>query len=82
VTNLKFAARAEPSNEQVRDKLAWAELQQAAGKATVPSTLSEEKATNPFLRCREESLQQFTGQADVIQCLAAVRAMKTGWRPT
>jgi hydroxyacylglutathione hydrolase len=58
--NLKFAAHVEPDNQAVADKLARVQ-QIRGGKAadwhdatpdemTIPSTIGEEKATNPFMR--------------------------------
>jgi hydroxyacylglutathione hydrolase len=61
-SNLTFAAHLEPGNAAVREKLervravrarAAADWHQAgAEEMTVPSTLAEERATNPFLRAR------------------------------
>jgi hydroxyacylglutathione hydrolase len=61
--NLRFAAHVEPDNQAVADKLARV-VQIRAGKAadwhdatpaemTIPSTIGEEKATNPFMRCSD-----------------------------
>ena len=50
-SNLKFAAHVEPDNSAVSAKAARVAEQRAQGAPTVPSTLAEEKATNPFLRC-------------------------------
>jgi hydroxyacylglutathione hydrolase len=60
VGNLRFAAHVEPDNEAVRRALAAAEERRAGAAAdwhdatpdemTVPSTIADEHATNPFLR--------------------------------
>jgi hydroxyacylglutathione hydrolase len=50
-SNLKFAAHVEPGNAAVSAKAARVAEQRARGEFTVPSTLAEEKATNPFMRC-------------------------------
>jgi hydroxyacylglutathione hydrolase len=50
VKNLEFAAHAEPDNGDVAGRLAWARAERAAGRLTVPSTIADELATNPFLR--------------------------------
>src|SRR6267378_4256836 len=53
-----------------------------AGKPTLPSTLADEKATNPFLRCREpavvESANKYLGAriADPVRVFAAIRDWK------
>lgn len=51
LSNLRFASRVEPGNLRLAERLARAIEQRDRGLATVPSTLAEEKATNPFLRC-------------------------------
>ncbi|MFP6662489.1 MAG: hydroxyacylglutathione hydrolase [Myxococcota bacterium] len=60
-SNLRFAAHVEPENTAVAEKLARVEAIRAGAAAnwhdaseaemTIPSTLAEEKATNPFMRC-------------------------------
>ena len=50
LANLRFALRVEPDNTDTQHRLASAKQLRAAGKPTVPSLLSEELATNPFLR--------------------------------
>jgi hydroxyacylglutathione hydrolase len=59
-SNLVFAAHVEPDNAAVRDKLARVRAVRARKAAdwhdatpdemTVPSTIGEERSTNPFLR--------------------------------
>lgn len=49
-SNLKFALAVEPDNAALQARNQDVERLRAAGKATVPSTLAEELATNPFLR--------------------------------
>jgi hydroxyacylglutathione hydrolase len=74
--NLRFAATIEPDNQAIADKLAWAQAQRAAGKPTVPSTMGEERATNPFLRVAEPAVAARYGDGSPIEVLAAVRAAK------
>lgn len=50
LANLRFALRVEPDNTDTQHRLTTAKALRAAGIATVPSLLSEECATNPFLR--------------------------------
>ncbi len=51
VNNLEFAARVEPENNLIQERLKNAVATRARGEATVPATLAVEKQTNPFLRC-------------------------------
>jgi hydroxyacylglutathione hydrolase len=48
--NLRFAAAVEPDNAAVRQRIAATAKLRDAGQASVPSTLADELATNPFLR--------------------------------
>jgi hydroxyacylglutathione hydrolase len=49
--NLSFALHVEPDNPDLRARIAAARRLRAQGLPTVPSTLEEERRTNPFLRC-------------------------------
>ena len=64
VKNLEFAVSLEPNNEKLQKRLEEAKKQQAEGNPTVPSTLAEEKETNPFLRVKTEALQKALGITD------------------
>ncbi len=55
--NLRFAHELEPGNRAIAEKLAHVERLRAEGQPTVPSTIAEEKATNPFLRWRSAELR-------------------------
>jgi hydroxyacylglutathione hydrolase len=50
-SNLKFAASVEPGNRAIRQKAARVAELVSRGEPTVPSTLREERETNPFMRC-------------------------------
>jgi hydroxyacylglutathione hydrolase len=50
LSNAKFARHAEPDNAAIAERLAKVEAMRAAGEPTVPTTIGEERATNPFLR--------------------------------
>jgi hydroxyacylglutathione hydrolase len=54
--NLRFALAVEPDNAAVRARVEACREQRGRGLPTVPSTLAEEKATNPFLRCAEPAV--------------------------
>jgi hydroxyacylglutathione hydrolase len=81
VSNLKFARHLEPDHPSVRDALARAEARRAAGEPTVPGTLAEERATNPFLRCGEPGVRAAVkADGDDVAVLAAVRLAKDHFR--
>jgi hydroxyacylglutathione hydrolase len=76
VSNLKFAIHAEPDNQAAKDKLARSEGKRQKGEPTVPSTMGEELATNPFLRVNQPSLAARYGGGSPSEVLAAVRKAK------
>lgn len=49
--NLRFAEAAEPGNSAITNRAAEVAALRADGRVTLPSTIGEELATNPFLRC-------------------------------
>lgn len=54
--NLKFALTLEPENKALKEKYEQVRKLRAEGKWTVPSTIGEEKLTNPFLRTASPEL--------------------------
>jgi hydroxyacylglutathione hydrolase len=48
--NLRFALTLEPGNEALKKKHEWTVKARAENKFTVPSSIGDEKKTNPFLR--------------------------------
>lgn len=63
--NLGFARIAEPDNAALQIRQQSVHEQRLKNQATVPSLLSDEKATNPFLRCDQPAIirgaEGFTG---------------------
>jgi hydroxyacylglutathione hydrolase len=82
LANIAFAQAVEPANAALAARLARDGKLRAAGKPTLPSTLGEERATNPFLRCREpavvESANKYLGAriSDPVRVFAAIREWK------
>jgi hydroxyacylglutathione hydrolase len=79
--NLRFAAHMEPENAAVTAKAARVAEQRARGEATVPSTLAEEKATNPFMRVDSPAIiervsSSLSSDRSPAAILGAVRAAK------
>jgi hydroxyacylglutathione hydrolase len=52
LANLRFALAVEPDNADLKARQARAQAARERGEPTVPSTMGEERATNPFLRAR------------------------------
>ncbi len=51
LANLRFAEAAEPGNTAIQNRIAETQALRADKRPTLPSTIGEELATNPFLRC-------------------------------
>ena len=49
LSNARYAAHAEPTNKAIADRMAEVEAMRAGGRMTVPTTVSLELATNPFI---------------------------------
>lgn len=56
--NLQFALTVEPSNRKAAEKLDRVRSLRARGLSTVPSTMAEERETNPFLRWDSKEIQE------------------------
>jgi hydroxyacylglutathione hydrolase len=57
-SNLDFAKIVEPDNLQISERIHQTENLLKAGKATIPTQLNIESATNPFLRSHLESIRK------------------------
>ena len=51
--NGRFAAHAEPGNAEIARRLRDVEAMRERGEITLPSTVAEERATNPFVRASD-----------------------------
>src|SRR3954463_15234124 len=82
LANIGFAKAVEPENKALTERETRDKKLREGGKPTLPSTLGEEKATNPFLRSREpaviESANKYLGAriADPVRVFAAIRDWK------
>jgi len=60
-TNGRFALSVEPDNSQLQQKMIEVQGLRAENKPTVPSTIEQEQATNPFFRVDSISIQKTLG---------------------
>jgi hydroxyacylglutathione hydrolase len=67
-SNGRYALVTEPENRALLARMTQVDAAQARGEATVPTTIGEEKATNPFMR------------ASTVEQLAERRAAKDSFR--
>ncbi len=81
-SNLRFAITLEPKNPKVVSRYERVQAQRARGVSTVPSTLEEEKQSNPFLRWDSKEIQSNLKAAasghrmDPVSVFAGVRRLK------
>ncbi len=76
--NARFALSVEPENDALQARAKQIDALRAEGKPTVPSTLGDEKATNPFLRPDSPALQHNPGLdgGDLVAVFAETRRRK------
>jgi len=81
--NLRFAWMLEPENEALAERIRRVWSMRARGESSVPSTIAEERATNPFLRVESAELQASLAQLmpgtpldNPVEIFAATRSLK------
>ncbi|MEM9852939.1 MAG: hydroxyacylglutathione hydrolase [Pseudomonadota bacterium] len=62
--NARFALSVDPENEALKARAQEVDALRAAGKATLPTTMAAEFATNPFLRYGDKALRAALGMTD------------------
>lgn len=83
--NLRLAQAVEPANALLRQCQADAQAKRDRGEPTMPSTIAEERATNPFLRvdepavCTAAELHAGRRLAYRVAVFAEVRAWKNAF---
>ncbi|MCE8510206.1 hydroxyacylglutathione hydrolase [Ruegeria pomeroyi] len=77
-SNARFALTVDPGNAALKTRADEIDQARARGRPTVPSLLSLEKATNPFLRAADPGIQSHLGMqgADPANVFAEIRARK------
>ncbi len=80
--NLQFAMTVEPNNKKITDKLQSVRSLKAKNISTVPSTMAEERETNPFLRWESKEIHENLKSrfpnlgSDPVSVFAKVRELK------
>lgn len=86
LANIRFARVVDPDNEALQARETAARALRAAGRPTLPSSIGEERATNPFLRCGEPAViaaaerHAGTRLEDETGVFASLRDWKNGFR--
>ena len=78
VENYKFALTIEPDNEAIQKRLEEVRQAVSKGSQTVPSTIFQEKATNPFLRADTVAIKAALNMqgAQAVEVFAELRRRK------
>ncbi len=81
-SNARFAVTVDPGNAALAQRFAEINAKRARGEPTVPMTVAEELATNPFLRANDLRVRQAVGLANapVVDVFAEVRRRKDNFR--
>lgn len=86
LSNIRFARVAEPGNAALATLAANVERLRAQDLPTLPSTIAQERATNPFVRVSEPAIvasaSRYAGKplTDPVSVLAAIREWKNNFR--
>ena len=84
--NAAFAQVVDPDNPALQARVQTARAQRAAGHPSLPSTLAEECASNPFLRCAAPAVRMAAERhaghplADAAAVFGVLRSWKDGFR--
>ena len=76
LNNLRFALTVDGDNPDLQARYQQVAALRQTGSPTVPSTIGEERRTNPFLRWDQPALQAATGAQDPVRVFARLRGMK------
>lgn len=85
LSNIKFAMAADPDNRRLPDLETRMQALRAKNHPTLPSTIGQEKATNPFLRVIEPALIRSASKraakslSDPVSVLAEIRDWKNNF---
>ncbi|MDR3518894.1 MAG: hydroxyacylglutathione hydrolase [Azospirillaceae bacterium] len=83
-SNARFAVTVDPDNAALHRRIAEVTALRAAGRPTIPASLADERATNPFLRADDPTVARMLGLdrepsdavADPVAVFAALRQRK------
>jgi hydroxyacylglutathione hydrolase len=85
LANIRFAEAVEPDNRKLAERKVRESAKRERGAPTLPSTIGEELATNPFLRCAEPevvaSAERHAGRklGDPVAVFAEIREWKNSF---
>ena len=79
--NAKFAVTVEPGNRALQMRTNEVRRKRAKGEMTCPSSIGEELATNPYLRCNSPEIRKNLGleSASDAEVFAELRSRKNNF---
>ncbi len=82
LSNLRFALAVEPDSAALHERQRACRAQRERNEPTVPSTIGEERVTNPFLRCDVPAVRHAAEAraGHVLPTTAATFAALRGWK--
>lgn len=82
LANGRFALTVEPDNAALKDRVAEVEALRARGESTLPTTIAQEKRTNPFLRADEPGIRARLGmeRASAAEVFGEIRRRKDAFK--
>lgn len=86
LSNAAFARVVDPDNPALRRRTEEAQAMRDASRPTLPSTIADERACNPFLRCEQPAIIAAVtarlghAPADAVECFAELRRWKDGFQ--
>lgn len=80
--NARFAVSVEPNNRNLQMRYTEVKNLRAAGKMTCPTTIGEELATNPYMRCNSPEIRNNLGmeRATDAEVFAELRIRKNNFK--
>jgi len=80
--NARFALTVDPENPLLAERAKEVDLLRAQGRATLPTTIGLERATNPFLRAEDPLVQRAVrmSEGEPVGVFAKIREMKNAFR--
>lgn len=84
LSNLAFAQAVEPTNSAITERIQHCKQLRQQGQPTVPSTIAEERQSNPFLRLDAKELiqtaqQQGANSSDALSVFTCLREWKNNF---
>lgn len=76
--NGMFALNVDAKNHALKSRMAEVKMLRAQNKPTLPTSLAQEKRTNPFLRCNDAAIKQHLDMVDAteLEIFTKLRSLK------